>query len=37
MLQDVAQGLGLVGSCEHDNEPSGSIKGVQFLDEVSDC
>jgi hypothetical protein len=24
--------LKLVGSCEHDNEPSGSIKGRKFLD-----
>jgi hypothetical protein len=25
------------GSCEHGNEPSGSIKGVEFLDWLSDC
>jgi hypothetical protein len=26
-----------VGSCEHGNEPSGSMKGGKFLDQVSDC
>jgi hypothetical protein len=25
-----------VGSCEHDNELSGSIKGGEFLDQLSD-
>jgi hypothetical protein len=25
-----------MGCCEHDNEPSGSIKGEEFLDYVSD-
>jgi len=29
--------LQLVGSCEHDNESSGSIKGREFLDQLSDC
>jgi hypothetical protein len=24
------------GSCEHGNEPSGSIKGGEFLDRLSD-
>jgi hypothetical protein len=24
-------------SCEHGNEPSGSIKGGEFLDKLSDC
>jgi hypothetical protein len=23
-------------SCEHDNEPSGSTKGEEFLDQLSD-
>jgi hypothetical protein len=26
----------VVGSCEHGNYPSGSIKGGEFLDYVSD-
>jgi hypothetical protein len=26
----------VAGSCEHDNEPSGSIKGVEILDQMSD-
>jgi len=26
----------VVGSCEHDNEPSGSIKGGEFLDQLID-
>jgi hypothetical protein len=25
------------GSCEHGNAPSGSIKGGEFLDYLSDC
>jgi hypothetical protein len=25
------------GSCEHGNEPSGSIKGREFLGQESDC
>jgi hypothetical protein len=25
-----------VGSCEHNNEPSGSIKGGEFLDQLGD-
>jgi hypothetical protein len=25
------------GLCEHGNEPSGSIKGGEFLDWLSDC
>jgi hypothetical protein len=25
------------GSCEHGNEPSGSIKGEEFLDQQSYC
>jgi hypothetical protein len=29
--------LELAGSCEHGNEPSGSIKGGEFLDKLSDC
>jgi hypothetical protein len=33
-------GLGTVaevsGSCEHDNESTGSIKGGEFLEELSD-
>jgi hypothetical protein len=27
----------VVGSCEHGNEPLGSIKGRKFLDQLSDC
>jgi hypothetical protein len=26
----------VAGSCEHGNEPSGSIKGGEFLDQLSD-
>jgi len=25
------------GSCEHGNEPSGSIKGGEFIDQLSEC
>jgi len=28
---------GWVGSCEHGNEPSGSIKGGGFIDYLSNC
>jgi hypothetical protein len=27
----------VAGCCEHGNEPSGSIKGREFLDKLSDC
>jgi hypothetical protein len=27
----------VAGSCEHDSEPSGSIRGEEFLHELSDC
>jgi hypothetical protein len=27
----------MLGPCEHDNETSGSIKGGEFLDGVSNC
>jgi hypothetical protein len=27
----------VVGSCEHSNETSGSIKGTEFLDNTNDC
>jgi hypothetical protein len=27
----------VAGSCDHYNEPSGSIKGEEFLDRLSDC
>jgi hypothetical protein len=27
----------VVGCFEHSNEPSGSIKGGEFLDKLSDC
>jgi hypothetical protein len=27
----------VAGFCEHGNEPSGSIEGVEFLDCLSDC
>jgi hypothetical protein len=31
-------GYGLIlGSCKYGNEPSGSIKGGGFLNELSDC
>jgi hypothetical protein len=30
------QGLA-TASCEHGNEPSGSMKGREFLDYLSDC
>jgi hypothetical protein len=26
----------MAGSCEHSNEPTGSIKGREFLDHLSD-
>jgi len=29
-------GQAAAGSCEHGNEPSGSIKGREFLDYLSD-
>jgi hypothetical protein len=25
------------GCCDHGNEPWGSIKGTEFLDQLSDC
>jgi len=25
----------MAGCCEHDNEPSGSIKGGKFLDQIN--
>jgi len=37
-LEDLdVDGKPVVGSCEHSNEPSGSIKGMEFLDYLSDC
>jgi hypothetical protein len=27
----------IVASCEHNNEPLGSIKGGEFLDQMSNC
>jgi hypothetical protein len=27
----------LAGSCEHNNEPSGSIKGGELVDWLGDC
>jgi hypothetical protein len=27
----------MAGYCEHDDEPSGSIKEEQFLDKLNDC
>jgi len=37
-LDSSGSGEGLVvGCCEHGNEPWGSIKGGEFLDQVSDC
>jgi hypothetical protein len=27
----------VAGSCEHGNESSGSVKGGEFLDYLSDC
>jgi hypothetical protein len=36
-LDSSGTGCGPVaGSCEHDNEPSGSIKAEEFLDYLSD-
>jgi hypothetical protein len=36
-LDPLGSGQGLVaGSCEHDNETSGSIQGGEFLDQLSD-
>jgi hypothetical protein len=34
-LSDLVQGP-VAGSCEHGNEPSVSIKGREFLDQLSD-
>jgi hypothetical protein len=37
-LDSFGSRYGLVaGSCEHGDEPSGHIKGVEFLDQLSDC
>jgi hypothetical protein len=37
-LYSSGSGYGPVSdSCEHGNEPSGSIKGVKLLDLPSDC
>jgi len=27
----------VAGSCEHDNEPSSSINGSEFLDQLNKC
>jgi hypothetical protein len=27
----------VAGCCEHGDEPSGSVKGAIFLDQLSDC
>jgi hypothetical protein len=36
-LESSGSGQGPVaGSCEHSNEPLGSIKGEEFLDKLSD-
>jgi hypothetical protein len=33
----ISSGKGqVVESCEHDNEPSGSVKGGEFLDQLRD-
>jgi hypothetical protein len=32
LLWNVTQGFGIGGCCEHGNEPSGSVKGGEFLD-----
>jgi len=32
LLRNITQGLGIGGPCENGNEPSGSIKGREFLD-----
>jgi hypothetical protein len=34
-LEIVTVLLGILGSCEHDNEPSGPIEGGEFLDYLS--
>jgi hypothetical protein len=31
-LRNVTEDLAVVGSCEHGNETSGSVKGEDFLD-----
>jgi hypothetical protein len=36
LLGDVAEGKPLLASCEHGNEPSGSIEDGEFLDWLSD-
>jgi hypothetical protein len=37
-LDSTGAGLkSLSDCCEHGNEPSGSIKGVKFLDQLSEC
>jgi hypothetical protein len=37
-LDSSREGQGLMaGFCENGNEPSGSIKGREFLDYLSDC
>jgi hypothetical protein len=36
-MDESGSGKGPVaGCCEHSNEPSGSIKGGEFLDKLSD-
>jgi hypothetical protein len=32
LLQNVTQGFGIAGPYEHGNDPSGSLKGREFLD-----
>jgi hypothetical protein len=37
-LDSIGSGEGPVtGSCEHDNKPSGSVKGGEFLDKLRHC
>jgi hypothetical protein len=35
MMRNVTQGFELADSCEHDNEPSASMKVGEFLDHMS--
>jgi len=30
-------GIHVAGSCEHDTDPSSSIKGGEFLNELGNC
>jgi hypothetical protein len=36
-LDSSGSGLGPVGRLEHSNEPQGSVKDLEFLDQLSNC